>query len=68
MLEDYSGNITHNVTDVSLSNRELTITIENIVPPVITDDMAGWHILIELDNDIQFDNLNIKSTTTCIES
>ncbi|MBR5682736.1 MAG: hypothetical protein IKW96_05580 [Ruminococcus sp.] len=47
VLRESSGSIGHEVVQVG----GLNITIKRIVPQVGTDDMAYWHILIEVDKD-----------------
>ena len=51
LLEEGSGSIRHQVTDVSVigndGESELEIAIKTIVPEVVTDDMAEWHLIIE---------------------
>ena len=54
VLEEGSGSIRHEITDVrphSNDNGALVgwdITIDRIVPEVGTDDMAQWHLLLEV--------------------
>lgn len=53
LLEEGSGSIRHEVTGVVQDqNGQVNITIDSIVPEVGTCDMAQWHILIELDADV----------------
>ena len=47
-LEENSGSITHRVTDVYAENSGWIITVERHVPDEKTDDMAQWHILVEI--------------------
>ena len=49
VLEEGSGSIRHEVTKVEKTGGDLDINIERIVPYACTDDMAEWHIIIELD-------------------
>ena len=51
VLEEGSGSIRHDVKKVEYDPKRGTIipTIERIEPEVCTCDMAGWHIVIELD-------------------
>ncbi len=51
LLEEGSGSIRHRVDAVDLAGGALAIHIGTIVPEVGTDDMAQWHILIELEAD-----------------
>lgn len=53
ILEEGSGSIRHKVTGSTVSSQgELGIWIETLVPEVGTDDMAQWHILLELNNTV----------------
>lgn len=57
LLEEGSGSITHQIENIKIdTNNKLFINIDSIVPFACTADMANWHILIELEKD-----LNIKS-------
>ena len=57
LLEEGSGSITHQIENIKIdTNNKLFINIDSIVPFACTNDMANWHILIELKKD-----LNIKS-------
>ncbi|MBQ8812930.1 MAG: hypothetical protein IJZ85_00310 [Lachnospiraceae bacterium] len=51
LLEEGSGSIRHQVTDVRVigndGESEMEIAIKTIVPEVVTDDMAEWHLMIE---------------------
>ncbi len=51
--EEGSGSIRHKVEKVLSSKEKLEVYIKRIVPEVGTDDMAGWHILVELPKDIE---------------
>lgn len=49
MLEENSGSITHEVADITCENGESVITINRISPDGdMTDDMAEWHVIVEL--------------------
>lgn len=54
VLEEGSGSIRHEITDVRPHSNEngalvgWDITIKRIVPEVGTDDMAQWHLLLEV--------------------
>ena len=54
ILEEGSGSIRHEITDVRVCRDEngaplgWNITIDRIVPEVGTDDMAQWHLLLEV--------------------
>jgi len=49
LLEESSGSIRHEVTNTAFSGGEWHISIARDVPEIGTDDMAQWHILIELE-------------------
>lgn len=56
LVEHGSGSIRDEVTKVELAeDGKLNVSIRSIVPEVGTCDMAEWHILIELENDIDID-------------
>ena len=77
VLEEGSGSIRHEITDVRPHSNEngalvgWDITINRIVPEVGTDDMAQWHLLLEVqmgaviknDDDIWI-NGKLSGTTT----
>ncbi|MBE6961120.1 MAG: hypothetical protein E7445_01490 [Ruminococcaceae bacterium] len=48
LLEEGSGSIRHKVTDVRYNGTEWVVSIRRIVPEVGTDDMAEWHIMVEM--------------------
>ncbi len=48
LLEEGSGSIRHEVTAVT-AGAEPAVDIDRLVPECCTDDMAEWHILIELE-------------------
>lgn len=54
VLEEGSGSVRHEITDVrnrwdeNGASLGWNITIENIVPEVVTDDMAQWHLFLEV--------------------
>lgn len=54
VLEEGSGSIRHEITDVRPHSKEngaldgWDITIDRIVPEVGTDDMAQWHLILEV--------------------
>lgn len=62
-LEEPSGSIRHVVKDYSVDDEVLTVSIERRIPEVGTDDMANWHVLIELPND-QFDYKDVEIEIT----
>lgn len=52
MLEENSGSVTHEVAGITCENGESVITINRILPEGdMTDDMAEWHIIVELPKD-----------------
>lgn len=57
LLEEGSGSNRHNIENIKIdTNGKLFVNIDTLVPFMGTCDMANWHILIELEKD-----LNIKS-------
>lgn len=54
VLEEGSGSIYHEVTRVA-GFGDMTVDITAFLPEVGTDDMAQWHILIELDKFFEED-------------
>ena len=54
ILEEGSGSIRHEITDVRAHKDEngashgWDITINSIVPEAVTDDMAEWHLFLEV--------------------
>lgn len=54
LLEEGSGSIRHEVTNVSLAaDGTLNIEIDATFPEICTADMAQWHILVEIGNDVE---------------
>lgn len=52
LLEEPSGSITHTVRDVLKGDGQtVSIFIDRTVPEVCTDDMAYWHIFVEIDQE-----------------
>lgn len=51
LLEEGSGSIRHEVTSVTRDGDEVRIHIKRKVPDMGTDDMAEWHIFVELERD-----------------
>lgn len=52
LLEEGSGSIRHRVDSAELyPDGVLAVSISALVPEVGTDDMAQWHVIIELDRD-----------------
>ncbi|MBE6540896.1 MAG: hypothetical protein E7672_00390 [Ruminococcaceae bacterium] len=50
-LSEGSGSVRHEVTNIYGNNKLLYIAIKRIVPEVVTCDMAGWLVTIEIDKD-----------------
>lgn len=66
LIESGTGSAKYNVTGIRKKEADmgsvkniLTVDIEVDVPEVVTDDMAEWHIIIELPNDISPDEYMI---------
>lgn len=53
ILEDPSGSIRHKVTKASVTDKTLTLQIQDISPRVCTDDMAAWVVFVELDKEYE---------------
>lgn len=52
LVEEGSGSICHNVSHVGVSGDGiLYINLQTVTPDVGTDDMAQWHILVELEKE-----------------
>ena len=52
LLEEPSGSIRHQVQSVEQTQDEkLSISIDHQVPEACTDDMAQWHIILELSRE-----------------
>lgn len=49
-LIETSGSILHTVESLSIVNDTLKINIKSNIPYVCTDDMAGWHIIVEVNS------------------
>lgn len=59
LLEEGSGSIRHKVTGSTISSDgELGVYIDTITPEVGTDDMAEWHIIVELSRDVFVETTN----------
>lgn len=52
ILEEPSGSVRHKVEKVMSAKEKLEVYIEKSVPEAFTQDMADWHILIELHKNI----------------
>jgi len=68
LLEEPSGSNRHEITDVRRNDKgEWVITIDRILPECGTDDMAEWHLFLEIQmgNVISRDDtiiVNLKNT------
>lgn len=52
LLEEGSGSVRHEIDDITCEDGATTITIRRILPSdPATDDMAEWHVLVELPKD-----------------
>lgn len=57
ILEEGSGSIRHEVRSVEQTeDKKISISIDRKVPEVGTDDMAQWHIILELSRDVLVEN------------
>lgn len=57
LLEEGSGSISHEVRSVEQTeDKKISISIDRKVPEVGTDDMAEWHIILELSRDVLVEN------------
>lgn len=57
LLEEGSGSVRHNIESVIKgTDNACHINIDRVVPEMGTDDMAEWHILVELEKDIAIAN------------
>ncbi len=51
VLEEPSGSIRHEVKSVHYTSTGWVITVQHIVPEECTDDMAQWHLMLEIPKD-----------------
>ena len=57
LLEEGSGSVRHEVRSVEQTeDQKISISIDRNVPEVGTDDMAQWHIILELSRDVLVEN------------
>lgn len=60
LLEEGSGSIRHEVSKVRVTEkkgeRTVNISINTRVPETVTDDMAQWHLLIELEEGLDVED------------
>ncbi len=63
-LTEGSGSISHEVTAYKVTDNAIVINIKRYSPETLTDDMAYWHILVEIEKG-DYSNkkieLNIKN-------
>ena len=60
LLEEGSGSIRHKVQSVHMNaDGHCYIYIDRIVPEAGTCDMAEWHILIELETEVDLEDINV---------
>ena len=53
LLEEGSGSVRHEVRSVQqTTDKKISISIDRRVPEVGTDDMAEWHVILELSRDV----------------
>lgn len=59
LLEEGSGSVRHEVRGVEQTvDQKIGISIDRKIPEVGTDDMAQWHIVLELSRDVIIGNPN----------
>ncbi len=51
LLEEGSGSIRHEVVSAGVDNEAINVEIKRIVPEEGTDDMAEWHIIVEMPKE-----------------
>lgn len=51
LLEEGSGSVRHKVTGVEPADDGIKVKIQRNVPEIGTDDMAQWHIIMEMKRD-----------------
>ena len=59
LLEESSGSIRHNLEKFDINNNIIEISIVKKIPDICTCDMAGWHIIIEV-NKINITEINVN--------
>ena len=63
VLEEGSGSVRHEILDLRPSDDQTawTVTVRCITPELVTDDMAAWHLMLELPADmpVSADNISI---------
>lgn len=63
IIEEGSGSVRHRVTRVGNEGGSLYVSIERTAPEICTDDMAEWHIILELDREVNIkkaDRVEVK--------
>ena len=61
LLEEGSGSVTHRVRSATMEpGFMLNVEIERHVPEVGTDDMAEWHIILEIDRNDCPNDVNVS--------
>lgn len=55
VLEEGSGSISHNVESVVFAKKysSLWLVIDTSAPEICTDDMAGWHLIVEVSREYE---------------
>lgn len=60
LLEEGSGSVRHKVKKVELvEGNQIEISVDRLIPEVGTEDMALWHIMVELDRETESRNVRI---------
>ena len=63
VLEEGSGSVRHEILDLRPSDDQTawTVTVRCMTPELVTDDMAAWHLMLELPADmpVSADNISI---------
>lgn len=57
-LTEASGSITHDIKDISISEETINIDIVKKSTQYLTWDMAGWLLILEVDNSIEITSIN----------
>ncbi len=59
VLEEGSGSIRHSVEGIDNGS----VFVKSVIPEVCTDDMAEWHILIEVEKGAEISQINGKTVS-----
>ncbi|MDE5414290.1 hypothetical protein [Alkalihalobacterium chitinilyticum] len=51
LLQEGSGSIRHDITDIKRNKSLVDVSVKRNVPQYATDDMAEWHVMVELKRD-----------------